>query len=442
MSCGGRVLTSLDKIKKIVLSHHKYRSRSLNMIAAEIPPSPTVKKYLTTDFVCRYSTYQDDPKIRLYKGMKYVIKLELEAHKLIRKIFDAKYVDLRPLGGESAVAGIIMAFTSPGDTVFETGIGYGGQMAATRFQGAGRLRGPSLTRNLFQVEYWPYDIKTHQINVKKAEEMVKEKKPSLLIMGRAQILFPEPVSAIKKIAEKVGACLAYDASHVFGLIAGKRFPNPLKEGADVLMGSHTKTFPGPQGGMALTNREEIYYKMQGSRGGRFCGAIVCNYHMHRIASLAVALAEMEKYGEAYADQVIRNSQALAKEMYDLGFNVLYSELGFTRTHMIIVDVTEFGGGSKQATLLEEANIFVNDQSIPVDLERGTSNSGLRIGTQEITRIGMREDDMEEIAHFFKRVIIDKENPNVVKKDVAKFTLRFNRLTFSFDEGANPYIFSA
>jgi glycine hydroxymethyltransferase len=364
--------------------------------------------------------------------MKYVTELELETHKLIEKLFNARYVDLRPIGGESAVAGVIMAFVRPGDTVFETGIGYGGQMAATRFLGV------SLTKNIFHVEYWPYDIKTHQIDVEMAEKMIREKKPSLLIMGRAQILFPEPVRAIKKIAEEIGACVAYDASHVFGLIAGKRFPNPLDDGADILLGSHTKTFPGPQGGMALTNSEETYYKMQGGRGGRFCVAIVCNYHMHRIASLAAALVEMEKYGEAFADQVIRNSQALAKAMYDLGFKVLYPELGFSKTHMVMVDVTEFGGGTKQANLLEEANIFVSDQSIPIDLERGTSNSGLRIGTQEVTRTGMKEGDMGQIAHFFKRVIIDGENPRAVSEDVAKFMSKFNRLSFSFDDGVTPY----
>lgn len=410
------------------------------MIASEIPQSPTVRKYLMTDFGCRYPNYNDDPKIRIYKGVKYIIELELETHKLVKKLFNAKYVDLRPLGGESADAGVIMAFTKLGDTVFETGNGYGGQMAATRFQGiTAHAIGPPLTKGLFHVEYWPYDIKTHQIDVEKAAKMIRKKKPSLLIMGRAQILFPpEPIKAIKEVAEEVGACVAYDASHVFGLMAGKRFPNPLDDGADILLGSHTKTFPGPQGGMALTNSEETYYKMQGGRGGRFCGAIVCNYHMHRIASLAAALVEMKEYGEAYADQVIKNSQALAKAMYELGFKVLYPEFGFSKTHMVMVDVTEFGGGSKQATLLEEANIFVSGQSIPIDLERGTSSSGLRIGTQETARTGMKEEDMEEIAHFFKRVIMDKENLKAVAEDVAKFTSQFNRLTFSFDDGASPY----
>ena len=430
----------LDSINTILRKHVDYRSRSLNLIGSEVPPSPTVRRYLTTDFVCRYANYNDDPKVRIYRGMKYITELELVTHDLVEELFNAKFVDLRPLGGESADAGVIMAFTKPGDTVIETGPGYGGQMAATRIQGTTpHSAAPPLTRGLFNVEYWPYDIKTHQIDVEKASEMVRKKKPSLLIMGRAQILFPpEPVKEIKEVAEEVGACLAYDASHVFGLMAGKQFPNPLDDGADVLMGSHTKTFPGPQGGMALTNSEETYYQMQGGKGGRFCGAIICNYHFNRIAALAVALAEMKQYGEAYARQIVKNSQALGKAMHELGFKVLYPELGFSRTHMIVVDVTEFGGGSKQARLLEESNIFVDSQSIPMDLVKGTSGSGLRMGTQESTRTSMKEKDMAEVAQFLKAVIIDHEDPKAVADAVAKFKSEFNRFAFSFDDGVNPY----
>jgi glycine hydroxymethyltransferase len=147
---------------------------------------------------------------------------------------------------------------------------------------------------------------------------------------------------------------------------------------------------------------------------------------------------MKEFGEAYADQVIRNSAALGNAMYELGFKVLYPEYGFSRTHMIIVDVTEFGGGAKISRVLEEANIICCSHSIPIDEVRGTKTSGLRIGTQEITRTGMKEKDMAEVAELIKRVVIDKEDPKFVAKDVAKFVSNFNKLTFSFDYGVNPY----
>jgi glycine hydroxymethyltransferase len=430
---------SLDRINRIVQDHHRYRENSLNLIASECIISPTVRRYLNTDFVCRYGNYNDDPAVRGFKGNKYIIEIESEAHKLAKELFHAKYIDLRPLSGETADNGVIMALTRQGDTVFETGESYGGHMAATRFVAPMFNMPPSLTNGLYNIIYWPYDIKTHQIDIEKSSKLIREKKPSLLIIGRAQVLFsPEPVKEIKEIAEEVGAYLGYDASHVFGLMAGKRFFNPLDDGADVIFGSHTKSFPGPQGGMALTNSEEMYTKLQGGKGGRFCGALVCNHHIHRVAAFAAALAEMKEFGEAYADQIVRNSAVLGKAMYDLGFNVLYPEYGFSRTHMIILDVNEFGGGPNNANLLEKANIFCSSQSIPIDDVRGTGSSGLRIGTQELSRTGMKEKDMNEVAELIKRVVIDKEDAEVVAKDVAKFVNNFNRLTFSFDDGLNPY----
>ena len=427
----------LDKMNKILQDHHRYRESSLNLIAAEIPVSPTVRRFLTAELNARYGNYMDDPKERGYKGNKYIIELEAEVHKLAKELFHAEYTDLRALGGQSATAGVIMAFTEPGDTVFETGGYYGGQQVCNGFVNVPHA--PKLAKGILNVVFWPYDSKTHQIDVNKAEKMIKEKKPSLLIMGRAQILFsPEPVKEIKEIAEEVGACLHYDGAHVLGLMAGKRFFNPLDDGADVLTGGHTKTFPGPQGGIVLTNSEEIYTKLQGGKGGRFNQPIVCNYHMARVAALGAALVEMKEFGEAYADQVLRNSAALGKAMFDLGFNVLYPEYGFSRSHMIMVDVLKFGGGTKNMNLLEKANIFCSRQSTYLDLERKTRASALRVGTQEITRTGMKEKDMSEIAQFFKRVIMDKEDVEVVAKDVAKFVSNFNKLTFTFDDGANPY----
>lgn len=431
----------LDRINEVVQKHHEYREKSLNLIASEGLTSPTVRRYFTTDFGCRYGNYNDDPLGRGYKGNKYIVEIEAEAFKLAKELFHAKFVDFRPLGGESADAAAIMALTKPGDTVIETGNGYGGQMACTRIVEPMGHGTPNLTKGLLTVLYWPYDIRTHQIDVDKAATLIRQRKPSLLIIGRAQILFsPEPVKQISKIAKEVGAVIGYDASHVFGMMAGKRFFNPLDSGADLMFGSHTKSFPGPQGGMAITNNEEMFTRLQGGKGGRFASSIICNHHMHRIAALAAALAEMKEFGEAYADQVAKNSAALGRALYDMGFPVLYPEYGFSQTHMVSVDMTKYGGGGKSSALLEKANIICGDQSIPIDPERGTKNSGLRIGTQEISRTGMKEKDMAGVAELIKRVIVGKENTDIVAKDVAKFVSNFNRLTFTFDDGVNPYKF--
>ena len=224
----------------------------------------------------------------------------------------------------------------------------------------------------------------------------------------------------------------YDGAHVLGLIAGGQFQQPLKEGADLMMGSTHKTFPGPQGGIILSHKEneEII------DNAVFPG-VVSNHHLHHLLGLGIATAEMLEFGQDYAKQTIKNAQALGQAMCELGFNVLCEDLGFTQSHQIAVDLSAIGPASDIARDLANNNIILNKNLLPGDDRDNSGNpSGIRIGTQEITRRGLKEKEIDEVAGFIKRVVIDKEN---IADEVAEFMNQYTTLDYAFsDKDAYTY----
>jgi len=149
---------------------------------------------------------------------------------------------------------------------------------------------------------------------------------------------------------------------------------------------------------------------------------------------------MKRFGKAYAKQIVKNAQALGAAMDDLGLPVLCPDQGYTRSHQIAVDVSRVGGGSVIAKKLERANIITNKNLFPWDKVGTTDNpSGLRLGTQELTRLGMKEREMREVARLIKRVAVDGEQPEKVKKDVVHLKSQYQEVHYCFD-GAGAYEF--
>jgi len=422
-------INSIEDVREMISRHERYRAKCLNLIASENVLSASARKLLASDLVGRYATYYDDPAVRNYKGNKYMAELEMAALELAKRLFDADFVDLRPLSGEMAVKAIFTGLTRPGDKIFESGPTDGGHGVGRRMLAANLFQG------ILDLRYFP--IKDYQLepDMSRLEQMIREEKPKLIVFGRSRILFPEPIEQIREAADEVGAYVGYDASHIMGLIAGKVFPNPLDQGADVVAGSTAKTLGAPQGGIVFARNEDIYKKV---RAG-FYPSLVANHHIHRISGLAATFLEMLEFGEAYCGQIVRNSQALGTALYERGFDVLARDRGFSQSHEVILDVSNLGDGREIANLLEEANIITGGATLPKDTDRGGKTaSGLRLGTQEVTRTGAVEADMGGIADLMKRVVIDKEDPERVARDVATFVARFNEIKYSFDKGVAPY----
>ena len=202
------------------------------------------------------------------------------------------------------------------------------------------------------------------------------------------------------------------------------------------MGGHTKSLPGPQGGLFFTRSEETYQKI---RRGLY-PPIICNHHVERAPALAALYLEMREFGHAYATQLGKNSAALGAALAERGLESQYPERGYSQSHQVLVDVSAYGDGKDIAKMLEAANIICGPGSIPRPTwaKEGKARTGLRLGTQELTRIGMKETDMATVAELMSRAVVEREPPDTVTKAVAEFVSCFTELKFCFDRGAHPY----
>ncbi len=420
----------MDSYKKIIglmERHESWRSSCLNMIASENVTSNAVRMGVASDFGHRYAEgllggCDDGRKLfnRFYQGTAVFDEVEGMAMSMAEKMFDAEHANMVPISGALANLTAYYALAKIGDKISGLNIECGGHISHTHVSAAGVM-------GLKDVAY-PFDIEEMNIDVDEAKKMVLREKPKIMIFGASVFLFPHPLKEMREAADEIGAVMMYDAAHVAGLIAGGKFQKHFKEGADVMTSSTHKSFPGPQGGMILC-KNKFAKKIDNAA---FPG-LMSNHHLHHVAGFVVALAEMEKFGAEYASQILKNAKALAQSMHELGFDVLCEHKGFTLSHQVLVDISKNGGGRKVANDLEAANIILNKNMLPRDsLDKTGDPSGIRIGVQELTHVGMKESEMKEVAQLIKRVVLGGESPGKVKRDVGELKSGFSKVCYCFD----------
>jgi glycine hydroxymethyltransferase len=419
----------------LLQQHHKWFQESIPLIASENVPSPAVREAIITDFGNRYA--EGWPGERVYAGCRFIDQVEFKCIELMKKLYTAEFVDVRPISGVVANLAVYTAFTEPGDTLLALSIPSGGHITS----GKKELGGTAGAVKGLIVEYLPLDYKELNIDVDKAKEKVKElsskgRPPKFAMFGASVFPFPHPVKELVETIHSVGGTVGYDAAHVAGLIAGGRFQDPLREGADVVSLSTHKTFFGPQHGGILSwekNAEKI-------KKATFPG-MVSNHHLHEVAGLTIACAEILEFGKDYAAQVVKNAKALAQALYERGFNVLAEHKGFTESHVILIDIVKLGDGGTIEETLEKANIIINRNLLPWDIKEGRHfmhPGGIRMGVSEVTRLGMKESEMGEIAEFVKRVVIDSQPLGKVRADVAAFRNAYQKVHYCFENTTEAY----
>ncbi len=407
-----------------VMAHNRWRRETINLIASENVMSPLAEAAYLNDMMHRYA--EGKPGKRYYQGLKYVDIVETLVMKYMGELLNASFIEPRPVSGTIANATVFRALAEcPSNgakpRVLTAPVQAGAHVSHTKYGTLGAL--------CIEHGELPYDPENLNVDVDKAIRMIEEVKPVFVVLGGSLYLFPHPVREIAEAAHSVGAKVVYDGAHVLGLIVGRRWHNPLDEGADMLTASTHKTFPGPQGGVIATRDEDLYKRVSRIVFPYF----VSNHHLHRLPALAITALEMKYFGEAYADQIVRNARTLAEALAEEGFKVLGEHLGYTKSHQVAVDVREFGGGAKAAQLLEEANIIVNKNLLPYDPPDAIKNpSGLRLGVQEMTRWGMREGEMREIARLIRKVVIDGVEPQKVREEVRELRRNFQKVHYTFD----------
>src|ERR687884_883697 len=424
-----------SNVLRLMQEHHEWFDKSIPLIASENVPSPAVREALMSDFSNRYA--EGWPGERVYAGCVYIDQVELICNDLAKKVFRAEFADCRATSGVVANLAIYAAFSNPGDHMMAASIPSGGHISHGKkehFGTAGLVHG-------LNIEHYPFSKEEMTIDVdatkRKIEEMIRNGKvPKIGMFGGSLFLFPHPVKELSNFMHDHGMYVNYDGAHVAGLIAGGQFQDPLKDGADSMTMSSHKTLWGPQGGIIVS--AEKYADM--IKKAIFPGN-TSSHHLHHVAGKAIALAESLEFGKDYAKQVIKNARALAEALVGYGFGVLGEKRGYTASHQMAVDVSKFSDGGTIEQNLEKANIILNRQLLPGDIKAGRHYmhpSGIRIGVSEITRLGMKESELKEIASLIKRVVVDMQDPHIVSKDVIDFRKQFQRVEYAFDNAIGAY----
>jgi len=425
--------------------HEQYRDKEcINLIASEGLKSPAVNQMLdlSHDLDCRYAEGENDSqghvKKRYYQGQKYMSQIEDYATDIMKSLFRTTWADVRLVSGTHANLATFkgLSLASKNNKMVVTPLSCGAHISHDYTGLAGNILGLD---NINHV----YNIDEFNIDAEKSAYVIRAAKPGIVTFGGSLFLFPHPIKELREVCEEVGAYIAYDASHVLGLIAGGQFQDPLREGADFITSSTHKTFPGPQGGVIMGSPtslalEKAVKKIQFA----IFPLSASSTHLGRLPALGIAALEMKLFGTELALQIIKNAQTAGQYLCENGVKVLAENKGFTKSHQIAVDIRSFGGGNKIAQDLEDANIILNKNLLPYDDQSSKENpSGLRIGFQDVTRRGFRESDVKHLCDLMLDVIKSKRKPSEVKGDVLALKKEFSGIKYGFQnvEEALNYI---
>jgi glycine hydroxymethyltransferase len=411
-----------QEVISAVKRNQKWRGeRCINLLAPEAPTSPMVRALLSSEIGTRAAEGHIGRVNRWFAGTQYIDEVESLCVELLKTAFRCNYADHRLMGSMIGNMAVYHALTQPGDVIMSAPQPFGGHSS-------NRADGPAGTRGVKIVDV-PFNRDELEVDLGEFSRTARQHKPKLVVMGMSMTLFPLPIREMSKVIAEWGGKLVYDGAHQAGLIAGGQFQDPLNEGAAVLTGSAGKTFSGPQSGMILWNDSSLTRSITDA----IFPALAATHQVNRVAALAVAAAEMIEYGKVYMAQIVKNSKALGKALDESGVPVLCAKKGYSQSHQVITRVKQFGGGLEVAHRLARANIITNKNLIPEDKpEDWDRPSGLRMGTIEITRLGMDEKDMETIAEFVARVLVKNEDPESVARDVEDFRLPRQTLYYNFD----------
>ena len=423
------------KLIDVSRNHEKYRdSECINLIASEGLKSPAVRQMLSlsSDLEGRYAEGENNleghVKKRYYQGQKYMTLIENYATDLMKNLFKCDWGDLRLVSGTHANLATFkgLSLASKNRKMVVTPLSCGAHISHDYAGLAGSVLG---LENINHV----YSIDEFNIDPDKSADVIKAAKPGIVTFGGSLFLFPHPIKELKAVCDEVDAYVAYDASHVLGLIAGGVFQDPFNEGADLITSSTHKTFPGPQGGVILGNaRDKRMEKAIKSIQFAIFPLSTSNTHLGRLPAVGIATLEMRHFGVELARQTVKNAQTAGQYLCENGLKVLCASKGFTQSHQIAVDVCNFGGGKKIAQNLEDANIILNKNLLPYDNQDDRNNpSGLRIGFQGVTRRGFREGDIKHLCDLMLSVIKGKRTPAEAKEDVIALKNEFNQVKYGF-----------
>ena len=358
------------------------------------------------------------PSKRYYGGCEFVDKAEELALERVKKLFDCKFANVQPHSGAQANGAVYLALLKPGDPILGMSLNSGGHLT----HGAK----VALSGKWLNSFHYDVDKETGLIDYNLVESLAKKHEPKLIIAGGSAYSRIIDFKKFKEIAEKVNAYLMVDMAHFSGLVAGKGYPNPIKY-ADVVTSTTHKVLRGGRGGIILTNREDIFKKINSAVFPGYQGGPL----MHVIAAKAVAFQEaLQPSFKEYIKSVLANAKMLSETLKNNGFKIFS---GGTDTHLMLVDLRPYNVTGKNAeTSLCRANITCNKNGIPFDTTKPTITSGIRLGSQAATTRGFGLNEFKKVGELITKVIIGlsknfEDNSKVeteVKNEVIELCSKF------------------
>ncbi len=404
-------LKTIDpKIWNLIQKEIDRQEYQLEMIASENLADIAI---MEAEGSCLMNKYAEGyPFSRYYGGCENVDEVEKLAIERVKLLFGAEHANVQPHSGTQANMAVYFAFLNPGDTILSMDLAHGGHLshgAKVNFSG-----------KFYKIVHYGVSKDTEMIDYEEVKKLALQYKPKLIVAGASAYPRIIDFEIFSKIAQEVGAYLMVDMAHIAGLIAAGIHPSPVPY-ADFVTSTTHKTLRGPRGGFILC--KEKYAKMidktifPGIQGGP---------HMNIIAAKAVCFKEaLQPEFKSYQKQVVKNAQIIAEVFKMEGFRVIS---GGTDTHLVLIDVSVKGlTGVEAEKLLEEAGITVNKNAIPFDTRPPKITSGIRIGTPAITTRGLKEKEVEEVAHYMCEVLKDPKNEKIrkdIREKIKEICIRF------------------
>jgi glycine/serine hydroxymethyltransferase len=430
----------IENLLNRTATNNIWRQREcINLIPSESSPSLLVKLCEISDPAGRYAEHRTikGKEIYFYQATDFIRDVEDELRKELQLYFGCSNIELRPISGNMAnevvFKGIVKYLNreKPRNqplrkmrAVINNNLTKGGHLSAQPMGALFNFVADNLETGQENVYHFPVlKDNPYKADVGKLPDLIQSVKPELIIFGKSMFLCKEPVGFVSEIVSKMDPrpILMFDMAHVLGLYGA--FQSPFAEGADIVTGSSHKTFFGPQRGIVAgniepgTGLEKLWIEIK-SRA--FPGS-TSNHHLGTLLGLLLATYEMNEFKEVYQQQVIINARAFARALKSQGIAVEGDAAeGFTETHQVVIRVRQYGLGEDIARRLEDNNIVTNYQALPDD-DSFISSSGIRMGTQEMTRFGMKEADFEKLAELVADCIISNKP---VKDNVKKLRANF------------------
>ncbi len=355
------------------------------------------------------------PRDKYEMGLEAIEEIEVIAAELCAEVFNAKFAEIRVPSGAIANLYGFMATCKPGDAIIAPPAAIGGHVTH-HAAGCAGLYGLRTTPA-------PVNADGYTIDIDALRDLSREVKPQLIAVGASLNLFEHPVFEVREIADEVGAKVLFDAAHQCGIIAGKAWRDPLAEGAHLMTMSTYKSLGGPAGGLIVSNDAAIAERLDAIA---FPG-MTANFDAAKSAALALSMLDWREYGRAYAAEMIAVAKAFAATFDAEGLPVFAKARDFTDSHQFAVEAAAFGGGQAASKKLRKAGFLACGIGLPIAEVPGDMN-GLRIGTPELVRWGMRVDDVSEIAALVAEAL-RSDTPEALAEQTRALRAKYQTMRF-------------